>query len=139
MTWSLVIVLVVPAVAFVLAFVVAFPDDRRATPRWRAHLAEHLEHAAQHLRHRAPVTPDPFRALQVQSRLAAVSEHVQALEADRKILHRAERIIASQLAYDDLLAEACQLAGIDVPRPAKGDPHERFREEMELAEHGWSW
>ena len=40
-------------------------------------------------------------------------------------------------------AEACRLAGVDVPeRPARSRPEaepERFREETELASRGWSW
>ncbi|WP_449385996.1 hypothetical protein [Cellulomonas soli] len=44
-----------------------------------------------------------------------------------------------RLAYDELLAEACRLAGVEVGPHAKGDPAERFREEVELASRGWAW
>ena len=83
--------------------------------------------------------PDPFDALHVQVRLGIVAQHLQRLEADRHAWARAERIIASQLAYDALLADACRLAGVEVLPSAKGDPWERMREEVELAARGWTW
>lgn len=91
--------------------------------------------------HRQPETPepDPFLALQLQTRLGLVADHVRQLEGDRRAYARAQRIIAGQLAYDALLAEACRLAGVDVLVETPGDPGERFREEVELASRGWSW
>jgi hypothetical protein len=74
-----------------------------------------------------------------QTRLGAVANHVQSLEVEPHTYALAERLIASQLAYDQLLAEACGLAGVEVLPRAKGDPQERFREEVELASRGWSW
>jgi hypothetical protein len=121
-----------------LALLQLMPSDER--PRWRIWLADRLEDLAARLRraHRSSA-PDPFATLWVQDRLGIVARHVQRLEEDKRAMARAERIIASQLAYDDLLAEACQLAGVDVPPHAKGDPAERFREEVELAGRGWAW
>ncbi|MDM7830244.1 hypothetical protein [Cellulomonas edaphi] len=138
MTWVLLIfVLLLPAVAFWLAFLwIPSPDE---PPRWRTALASRLEAAADRLRRRQPATADPFEALRVQERLGAVAEHVLALEGDPHSFARAERIIASQLAYDQLLAEACKLAGVEVEPSALGDPYERFREEVELTARGWSW
>ena len=75
----------------------------------------------------------------MQERLGVVADHVRSLELDPRTFARAERIIASQLAYDQLLVEACQLAGVEVQPAAKGDPAERFREEVELASRGWAW
>lgn len=83
--------------------------------------------------------PDPFDALTVQTRLGIVAEHLRVLEEDPHAWARAERMIASQLAYDALLAEACRLAGVEVLPRAKGDPWERLREEVELAARGWTW
>jgi hypothetical protein len=83
--------------------------------------------------------PDPFDALQVQTRLAIVAEHIRHLEEDRHAWARAERIIAAQLAYDALLAQACRMAGVEVLPRAKGDPWERLREEVELIARGWTW
>ena len=31
------------------------------------------------------------------------------------------------------------MAGVEGQRHAKGDPVERFREEVELASRGWTW
>ena len=126
-----------PGLLFV-ALLQLMPGD--APPRWRLWLAARLEAVAERLRrpHRT-VAPDPFDALRVQDRLGVVARHVQRLEEDRRAMARAERIIASQLAYDDLLAEACRMAGVEVPPHAKGDPTERFREEVELAGRGWAW
>lgn len=83
--------------------------------------------------------PDPFDALLVQTRLGIVAEHLRRLEDDTHAWARAERIIAGQLAYDQLLAEACRLAGVEVLPRAKGDPWERLREEVELTARGWTW
>jgi hypothetical protein len=122
----------------VFALMEVLPSDRPVLP-WRHRLADRLEGAAARLRRSRRYVPDPFVALRVQSRLGIVAHHVQALEADKRAMARAERIVASQLAYDDLLAEACRMAGVDIPPHAKGDPAERFREEVELAGRGWTW
>lgn len=108
-------------------------------PGWRAALARHLEHVARRLRREKPPPNDPFETLWLQERLTAVADHVRRLELDPRTFARAERIIASQLAYDQLLAEACQRAGVEIPTHALGDPAERFREEVELASRGWAW
>ena len=112
------------------------PDE---PPRWRTWLATHLERVAARLRRPKAPEFDPFLALRVQERLGVVADHVRSLELDLHTFARAERIIASQLAYDQLLAEACHLAGVEVQVVAKGDPSERFREEVELASRGWAW
>jgi len=138
MVWAMVLTLAVaPAVLFSL-LAMAIPSGR-PVPRWRLRLADRLERVALRLRHRHAMPPDPFLALRVQERLGAVANHVRTLEEDPTVYARAERIIASQLAYDELLAEACSLAGVEVQRHAKGDPAERFREEVELASRGWTW
>jgi len=138
MTWVLMIlVMILPAVAFWLAFL--WIPSLNEPPRWRAALAARLEELADNLRHRHPAPTDPFQALRVQERLGAVADHVRALEVDPHTFARAERIIASQLAYDQLLAEACKMAGVEVLVRPLGDAQERFREEVELASRGWSW
>lgn len=88
-----------------------------------------------------PLPLDPFEALQLQLRLSAVANNVRELEGDETAYARAARLLASQLAYDALLAEACGLAGISVQRGRRRgpDPDERFREEVELASRGWTW
>lgn len=135
---ALVIMTALPAVA--LAVVLGALGSPDVSPRWRSHVADRLEAVADRLRGRPRVVPvDPFVALRVQERLGVVASHVQRLEADTTVIARAERIIASQLAYDYLLEEACSMAGVEIPPHAKGDPVERFREEVELASRGWAW
>lgn len=138
MVWvALLLTFTIPAIVMVL-FLSLFPSDDEP-PRWRTALAGRFERAAQRLRRERRPIVDPFLALHVQERLGAVADHVQQLERDPHTWARAERIIASQLAYDQLLAEACRMAGVEVQPHAKGDPAERFREEVELASRGWAW
>ncbi len=139
MTWVLLILaLLTPALVFGVLWSL-FPSEDEA-PRWRTALAGRLERAAERLRgRRAAPDVDPFDALWVQERLGKVADHVRALELDEHLYARAERIIASQLAYDQLLREACVLAGVEVEEHALGDPAERFRKEVELTSRGWSW
>ena len=137
MTWLLVVMMVGPGLLFALvSALLATPDE---TPRWRVAAARLLERLARRLRRQHPYVPDPFAALRVQTRLGAVAHHVLSLEYAPHTFALAERLIASQLAYDQLLAEACALAGVEVLPRAKGDAQERFREEVELASRGWSW
>lgn len=81
--------------------------------------------------------PDPFEALGIQMRLAAVSEQLRAIDTDERMFARGRRRIAYQAAYDALLADACRLAGIEIVDEV--DDAERLREELELASRGWSW
>lgn len=138
MMWVLLVfVLILPGVLFALAVMfIPSPDE---PPRWRTTLASRLDRLADHVRRQPRPLTDPFEALRVQERLGVVADHVRALELDPRLYARAERIIASQLAYDQLLAEACQMAGVEVLPAALGDPQERFREEVELTSRGWSW
>jgi len=133
----LVLLFLVPAVVYWL-FWSLFPTPD-PPPRWRVRLALGLEHLAHHLRGHRPPPYDPFDVLRVQTRLGAVADHVRGLENDKRCYARAERIIASQLAYDQLLAEACRMAGVEVRDAALGDAQERFREEVELTSRGWAW
>lgn len=138
MTWLMLLaVSLLPTLVFGIG-VALFPTLDE-TPRWRIAVARRLEHAAARLRREHPPVTDPFATLWVQERLGAVADHVRELEVNTHTFARAERIIASQLAYDQLLAEACRLAGVEVEEHAKGDPAERFREEVELAARGWTW
>ncbi|MCG2801255.1 MAG: hypothetical protein L6311_04045 [Cellulomonas sp.] len=88
---------------------------------------------------RRPPAHDPFETLWLQSRLAVVADQVRLLERDQHAFARAHRMAATEQAYDALLAEACRMAGIEVPGAPAGDPDERFREEVELTSRGWSW
>ncbi len=115
-----------------------FPSDG-TTPRWRLRAAALLEHTAGRLRRRPPPGPDPFVALRLQTRLAVVTANAQRLEHDPAAFARAHRLIAMMLAYDQLLEEACVLAGVESPPLQPNDPDERFRKEVELSSRGWSW
>ncbi len=144
MPWSLMFWLALPALTFtaVLSLLPGETSSRRRSvlSGVRNRIAGLLDRVAAHVRHGRHVPPpDPFDALHVQMRLRIVADHLQRLEADRHAWARAERIIASQLAYDALLADACRLAGVEVLPRAKGDPWERMREEVELAARGWTW
>ncbi|MBO3095213.1 hypothetical protein [Cellulomonas dongxiuzhuiae] len=138
MTWALLLITSVAPTALLCAVWALIPSPEEP-PRWRVALADALEAVAHRLRHRHVEPYDPFRTLAVQERLGAVADHVRHLEGDERLFARAERIIASQLAYDQLLAEACRMAGVEVRPAAAGDAQERFREEVELAARGWTW
>lgn len=137
MTWSLLVVFLGPALLFG-ALMALFPSPDEPSP-WRVRLARELERAARRLRRHEPPTPDPFVALRLQTRLGVVADHARALEGEPRTWALAERVVATNLAYDQLLAEACRLAGVEVLERATGDPQERFREEVELASRGWTW
>lgn len=127
----------VPALIFRLAWgVIGTPDERA---RWERVVADWLERIASRLRRERPPVYDPFQTLHLQTRLSTVANHMRDLELDPHTFALAERLIASQLAYDQLLAEACKLAGVEVEDHPKGDGAERFREEVELASRGWAW
>jgi hypothetical protein len=98
-----------------------------------------------HSRRARCAAPDPFDVLVVQVQLGRLSAQLRALEADPHAWARGRRILATQAAYDALLAEACRLAGVPVEQEWSPEPWgptrepERFREEIELASRGWSW
>lgn len=95
----------------------------------------------------APSEPDPFTALQVQHRLGLIATELRVLEAadaDLAYFARAHRIQTRRSAYDQLLAEACELAGVPAQHPGPEgricrNADERFSVEMELAARGWHW
>ena len=96
---------------------------------------------------RTPPEPDPFTALQVQHRLGLIATELRVLEAegaDLTYYARAHRIHTRRSAYDQLLAEACELAGVPAQHPGPEgricrNADERFSAEMELAARGWHW
>jgi hypothetical protein len=89
---------------------------------------------------RHPVTlADPFETLRLQTRLGHLATEIRRVESAPRIYARAHRLMAVEAAYDNLLDEACRLAG--VPEQADLAPGEdkRWLEEQELASRGWSW
>jgi hypothetical protein len=89
---------------------------------------------------------DPLVVLAIQVRLGALADHIRRLESDEHIWARARKLEAAQAAYDALLDEACRLAGVRSHLPPaetgalrrRTEP-ERFEDELELAQRGWSW
>lgn len=94
-------------------------------------------------RPRKPVVVDVFDTLRVQSRLGAVADEILRLESDRSVFARASRLRAALRAYDDLLTEACRLAGVRLDAVGPVDypfvDAAREKAELELASRGWSW
>ena len=95
-------------------------------------------------RGRNELAPDPFAVLEVQFQLARVSEQLRMLHVEPRVWARGRRVIATQSAYDGLLATACRLAGVEtlaedaVPGLTRSEG-EREREELELLARGWAW
>jgi hypothetical protein len=133
MDWLLVFVL--PAVVFSL-FSLLGPRTG-PPPRWRVRLTERLDRTRE--RYRKPRPVDPFEVLKLQTRLGVLADQVRALEADAQVYAKAHRLQATRAAYDDLLGEACRMAGIQPVPEARRTEGERLREEVELASRGWNW
>ena len=139
MQWVLVFVL--PAVVFGVFSMLPPPSP---PPRWRVRLGRLVERCTEPARaaiqrRRRPPVPDPFEVLRLQTRLGVVADQVRALESDAHVYAKAHRLQATRAAYDDLLGEACRLAGVQPVPEARRSEGERLREEVELASRGWSW
>jgi hypothetical protein len=108
------------------------------------HAAHHsIRHAVHRILDRWPgfrrcPPPDPFEALHVQSRLHVIAVEIGQLEIDDTVFARAARMEARVAAYDALLRNACQLAGVVDLDEATGRDG-RMHRELELAERGWFW
>ncbi|ACQ81435.1 hypothetical protein Bcav_3191 [Beutenbergia cavernae DSM 12333] len=85
-------------------------------------------------RHPAPM--DPFRALDVQTRLSELARAITRIENTPDLYARVHHWRAYQGAYEGALHEACVLAGLDEDA---ADSADRFTLELELAARGWSW
>jgi hypothetical protein len=81
--------------------------------------------------------PDPFVILSVQERLARVACKIRDLEQGDVIWAKGHHLKAAEIAYDDLLAEACGLAGIPIPQASR--PVRRLIMEADLHGCGWTW
>jgi hypothetical protein len=150
MTWVTWFALVVVSLALVRALWSTFGP----VWRWPQRLVRGVVDARR--RRRSPVCtgPDPFIILEVQQRLSVIATELRVLEsADADVVYwaRAHRIHTRRSAYDQLLVEACQLAGVPDPRPVPDrvplgnevriyrNEDERFSAEIELAARGWHW
>ena len=87
-----------------------------------------------------PVTPDPdpFRTLALQARLTRLVGEMAALDRDPSPrFARAHHARAACRAYDQTLAEACEVAGL--PVPTGSGPESRLLAEAGLLQAGWTW
>ena len=140
MQW--VLLFMMPAVVFMIF---GFISPRVGPPpRWRvrldalaARLAAPLRDAV--ARRRRPPLPTRSRCCGCSCGSASWPTRSRALEADAEIYAKAHRLQATRAAYDDLLSEACLMAGVTPVPEARRSEGERLREEVELASRGWSW
>lgn len=80
---------------------------------------------------------DPFSALEVQLALSRIEGEIAALQHDDGRFARGHHLIAARLAFDQLLDQACRLAGVH-ELPESGSLR-RMMAEVELRARGWSW
>ena len=133
---GLLVMLVIATIAIGLALLLlgALVRPKPGRRRWQiAHLAGGRTGA----RGSASPEPDPFEALRIQSRLGVLARELQQLTMHEAAA--AHRQAALRGAYDDLLAEACELAQVPAPVPGTDGEARRRYEEQQLAERGWSW
>jgi hypothetical protein len=78
-----------------------------------------------------------METLGVQWRLSRLARKIRQIESDESRWARAHHLRAAVVAYDDLLAEACGLAGI--PVPVASPPVRRLIMESDLRIRGWTW
>ncbi|GAA2801139.1 hypothetical protein [Kribbella solani] len=83
--------------------------------------------------------PDPFDTLRLQTRLTCLSSKIRTVESTPHIYARAHRLMALEAAYDDLLDEACRLAGVPTTPAQPHSEQKRWQEEQELSARGWTW
>lgn len=107
--------------------------------RWRRGLQTSAERLAGRLRRRTVPEPDPFDTLRLQTRLGDLAGKIRRVEATPRIYAKAHRLMALEAAYDDLLDEACRLAGVPAEADLQRGEEKRWHEEQELASRGWSW
>ena len=82
--------------------------------------------------------PDPFRTLELQSRLTRLSREIWVhTNQSRNEFASGFHTRAALIAYDRTLDEACQLAGVPVPE-GEGSTR-RLMAEAALSQAGWNW
>lgn len=107
--------------------------------RWRRRLQPLADHLVARLRRRACSEPDPFDTLRLQTRLGALAGEIRRIQATPRVYAKAHRLMALEAAYDDLLDEACRLAGVPGEADLERGEQRRWREEQALTTRGWSW
>lgn len=106
--------------------------------RWRRRMHRAADHLGERLHPRPVPGPDPFDTLRLQTRLGHLAEEIRRVEGTR-MYAKAHKLMALEAAYDDLLDEACRLAGVSEEADLKRGEAKRWLEEQELASRGWSW
>ena len=107
--------------------------------RWRRGLQRRTSRLTSRLHRPAVPEPDPFDTLRLQTRLTCLSSKIRLIESAPNVYARAHRLMALEAAYDDLLDEACRLAGCPDAPDQKRSEAKRWQEEQELAARGWTW
>ena len=107
--------------------------------RLRRRVQPLLDRLAVRLRRRTSTVPDPFDTLRLQTRLGELAGEIRRVEATPRVYAKAHRLMALEAAYDDLLDEACRLAGVPGEADLERGEQKRWLEEQELATRGWSW
>ena len=107
--------------------------------RWRRRLHRSADRLTGRLRRTAVPEPDPFDTLRLQTRLGHLAGKIRRIESTPRIYAKAHRLMALEAAYDDLLDEACRMAGVCTEADLERGEEKRWQEEQELASRGWSW
>ena len=124
---------------FVLCMLLNLLLPQPAPSRWRRRLRRSADRLTERLRRRAAPEPDPFDTLRLQTRLGHLAGKIRRVESTPRIYAKAHRLMALEAAYDDLLDEACRMAGVATEADLKRGEEKRWQEEQELASRGWSW
>jgi hypothetical protein len=133
MEWAGLLVSVAVLVA-VLNHVLPHPPSRV-----RRRVQPLLDRLASRVRRRPSTEPDPFDTLRLQTRLGELAGEIRRVQATPRVYAKAHRLMALEAAYDDLLDEACRLAGVPGEADLQRGEEKRWLEEQELATRGWSW
>jgi hypothetical protein len=133
MEWAALLLSVTVLVAL-LGHVLPHPPSRM-----RRRLQPLVDRVAARGRLRPGADPDPFDTLRLQTRLGVLAGEIRRIQATPRVYAKAHRLMALEAAYDDLLDEACRLAGVAGESDLERGEQKRWREEQELATRGWSW
>ncbi|MGW1340125.1 hypothetical protein ACWCOV_03650 [Kribbella sp. NPDC002412] len=107
--------------------------------RWRRGVQTSARRVTKRLRRQTVPAPDPFDTLRLQTRLGHLAGEIRRIESAPGVYARAHKLMAVEAAYDDLLDEACRLAGVPDADDLERSEEKRWREEQALASRGWSW
>ncbi len=133
MEW-VVLLLVFLALCVLLNLILPQPPPSR----WRRRMHRAADRVNGRLHPRPVPEPDPFDTLRLQTRLGHLAGEIRRVE-DTRMYAKAHKLMALEAAYDDLLDEACRLAGVSEEADLKRGEAKRWLEEQELASRGWSW